>query len=296
MIKFDHEVFYNSYAYDYYIYKLGTLKAILSDVQKFDKKFLSNHVQRVNYKNYSRFIKSELRMTCFHAIETLFELVFALEPINGMLRDEKILHSLTTANPNSNYLRIGKIANDSSELDFLDVICAEGQEVPVWLHIFYFQIHPKYKNDLLESGNAIKYFLSTVATIFSNRSEYNAYKHGIRIMNTLVSFSIGTKFNKNDEFSIDLTDTMSLFSIEKDGAKNPIAEIVDVIPFNTERDIEIIQICYHIIHNIINCRREFYATGSTSDEALTFTEAKFRELLNSGYSSVFGNSRARNPI
>jgi hypothetical protein len=32
---------------------------------------------------YTLFIKSEIRITCFHAVETLFELIFALEPKDG---------------------------------------------------------------------------------------------------------------------------------------------------------------------------------------------------------------------
>lgn len=299
MIKFDHKIFYNSYAYDYYLYKLGTLKAILVDVPKFDQEFLPGYVQDVNRDNYIRFIKSELRMTCFHAIETLFELIFALEPKDGLLRDEKILQSLTAASAKTNYARIGNMAKDLTKLDFLDVICEEDQKVPVWLHIFYFksnfQIQSQFKDELLESGKAIRYFLYRIAKIFSNRSEYNAYKHGIRIMNTLTYVSIGTG-NGNLPVSFDMKDTMSLFSIEKDDMKKPLAEIVDVISFDTDANIEIIRICYYIIHNIISCRRAFYVDGSPSASASMFVEAEFKRLLAPGYISAVSSIRARNPI
>jgi hypothetical protein len=298
MILFDHKLFYANYAYDYYLYKLGTLRAILADTAKFDKDFLSTIVEGTDQTGYTRFIKSEVRMTCFHAIETLFELILALEPKDGILRDEKILHSLVTADPAINYRRIREISKDINTLNFLNNICIQDGQIPLWMHIFYFQLNLDLPDDakdkFLESEKAIKHFIKHIADIFSDREEYNAYKHGLRIMHTLDFVSIGVE-NDPSQMVDDLSDSMTLLTFEKGPKKTdkPTAEIIDVISFDTNVDMEIIQICYYMINNIINRRKSFYVFGKKSTKGSLFTVSDMKKSLAPGIS---GRIRARTPI
>lgn len=281
MHKIDHKVFYTSYASDYHLYKLATLKSILTDIPKFEKEFLQNMVTGTNESRYTRFIKSEIRMTCFHAIETLFELIFALQPKGNELQDEKLMKVLSTVNFSENYKKIDRIAKDEDGLNFLDSTCEYQGNSPVWSYIFYFgysledaSISEVQKTEVQETKEAIKIFLRSIADIFSYRAEYNAYKHGLRILNTITDVSLESKYSS---VQWDVSDSMSLFSVEKD-KKKPIAEIIDILIFDTPRDMEIIQICSLLIHNIIVLRKEHYLSRPRAS-AYFFTAALIKESL-----------------
>ncbi|MCF2501366.1 hypothetical protein [Dyadobacter chenhuakuii] len=297
MIQFDHIHFYANYAYDYYIYKHGTLKAILDNAEKFEQEFLSKMVNGTEQTRYTQFIKSEIRITCFHAIETLFELIFALDPQGGALRDESILHSMVTSKQSVNYGRIKDISTGKDNLDFLEGICIQEGQVPVWKHIFYFQQNVNMSDEgnalFSDSIKGIKYFIKHIADIFSNREEYNAYKHGLRIMHTVNYVSIGRE-NDPSPFVDDLSDSMSLLTLEIDAkTKKPVAEIIDIISFDTDVDMEIIQVCYNMINNIISRRKSFYVLGETSTTGSLFP---FDEMKKSLSPNISGKIQARNPI
>lgn len=281
MYKIDHKVFYQSYPSDYHMYKLSTLKTILADIPKFKTEFLKEAITGVNENRYTRFIKSEIRMTCFHAIETLFELIFALQPKDNELQDEKLMMALSTSNPKKNYEKIGEIAKEQDGLDFLDSTCEPLVNFPLWMYIFYFgysledpSIIETQKTQVQDTKEAIKIFLRAIADIFSNRAEYNAYKHGLKIMNTLSEVSMGIN---DSSFAWDVSDSMSLFSVEKEN-KKPVAEIVEVLIFDTPRDMEIIEICSLLIRNIIFLRNEHYHSRPRA-LAYFFTPASIRKAL-----------------
>lgn len=297
MIEFDHLHFYANYAYDYYIYKHGTLKAILDNAEKFEQEFLTNIVQGTDQTRYAQFVKSEVRITCFHAIETLFELIFALEPKDGVLRDERILHSMVTSKQSVNYGQIKDISTGKDNLEFLDKICIQNGQVPVWKHIFYFRQNPNMSEEgnakFADSLNGIKHFIKHIADIFSNREEYNAYKHGLRIMHTVNFVSIGVADDPSP-FVDDLSDSMSLLTLELDPkTKKPVAEIIDVISFDTHVDMEIIQACYYMINNIISRRKAFYVFGETINTGSLFPLEEMKKSLSP---TISGRIRARNPI
>lgn len=246
---------------------------------------------------YTQFIKSEIRITCFHAIETLFELIFALEPKGGDLRDEKILHSLVTSKQSVNYGRIGNIASGKDNLDFLDEICIQEGQIPVWIHIFYFHqnlnMSEEGKEKFADTHKGIKYFIKNIAGIFSNREEYNAYKHGLRIMHTVNYVSIGLE-NDPSPFVDDLSDSMSLLTLEKDSKTgNHVAEIVDIISFDTDLDMEIIQICYYMINNIISRRKSFFVLAETNTKGSLFPLDDMKKSL---APNIRGRIRTRTPL
>ena len=49
------------------------------------KNFPGSNIEGYNEKDFRRVIKGEIRQTYFHSIETLFELIFALEPQGGSI-------------------------------------------------------------------------------------------------------------------------------------------------------------------------------------------------------------------
>jgi hypothetical protein len=103
----------------------------------------------------------------------LFELIFALDPKGGALRDESILHLMVTSKQSVNYGRIKDISTGKDYLDFLEGICIQEGQVPVWKHIFYFQQNMNMSDEgnalFSDSIKGIKYFIKHIADIFSNR-------------------------------------------------------------------------------------------------------------------------------
>jgi len=255
MLNETYKGFYSSYAYDYHTYKISTLQAILKNTTDFNDRYLGDDLVGFEETDFTRFLKSEIRMTCFHAIETLFELIFGLEPSNGKCNDYELLQVISTSDFRKNYARIGQMASNEAEFDFLDIQTPDFGNYPLWMHIFYFAPpnDPEVKKVLEESNIAIRMFLKEVATTFSNRNEYNAYKHGIRALNMFQEFGM-SDLDDSNPVSFDLNDSMSFFTVEKDKGK-VVAQIINTKLFNTNKDIKMTLLCSRLIANIILRRK-----------------------------------------
>src|SRR5688572_8268271 len=95
---FDLKDFYTSYQYDYYIYKMMTYHSILDNIDKFKEEILRESVSGFIKEDFQRMLKSEIRQTLYHSIETVFELIFALLPKNtSQLEDINILANLSNS-------------------------------------------------------------------------------------------------------------------------------------------------------------------------------------------------------
>lgn len=262
----NYQSFYTSYPSDYHTYKVCTLTSILKNIDQFNDAFLNKSLTDINNSDYKRFLKSELRITVFHAIETLFELIFALDGTSNGLKDKVLFESISSSNFSINYKRIQNIANDE-DIQFLDVeVEYYGLKAPFWKYIFYFGINPPEEakdriDNLNKSEKAIKIFLKEIARIFSNREEYNAYKHGNRILNSFTDFQI--KAGENT-LNFDLTDSMSYFFNRKEN-KTVTNSFVSTKIFNTEKDIHIALLCSQLINNIIILRKQSLVSGSKND-------------------------------
>lgn len=256
-MNIDYKNFYSGYAYDYFIHKSGTLQAILENFEQFKESMLNNYITGIDEEDYTRFIKSEIRVTVFQSIETLFELILALDPKGGKLKDCQLLENLSISSWQDNYRRILSIATDSESLNFLNALVKiGGEDIEVWKYIFYFnmKVRDEHAQMLEESKQGIQLFLSGIAKIFSVREEYNAYKHGVRILNTFKSFQIIPSDQSSEGMTFDLKDSVSFFFERKHKEKNN-EYVVKTKVFHTNRDLRIINLCGFLISNIIQIRK-----------------------------------------
>lgn len=255
-MEINYKAFYTQYAYNYHLYKVTTLSSILDKTEAFQKDYLAADISDYDETDYTRFLKGEIRVTCFHVIETLFELIFGLEPKDGKCTDFELLKEISTSNFQKNYSRIERIATDESELHFLDLETPQFGNHLLWLHIFFFA-PPLEKlgvpEMLQDSYEAIKLFLREAAKTFTRRYEYNAYKHGTRILNAFQEFG-WSDVDGTNSFSYDLSDSMSFFTVEKVNGM-PVNEVVTTKMFNTKKDIKMILLATKLITNIIRRRR-----------------------------------------
>src|SRR5687767_4849837 len=70
--------FYRSFMVDFFLYKQATYKNIIDNFEKLEPLVLKD-VFDYKKDEYLNAIKSSIRVTYFHCIETLFEIIFAIE-------------------------------------------------------------------------------------------------------------------------------------------------------------------------------------------------------------------------
>ncbi|RAI72903.1 hypothetical protein HMF3257_39040 [Spirosoma telluris] len=77
---FDPQIFYKSFLKNFHRHKVIYLKELLDNLSKYEDKFLTNKPLHEDSNELQLTLKSDLRQTYFHAIETFFELFFAFKP------------------------------------------------------------------------------------------------------------------------------------------------------------------------------------------------------------------------
>lgn len=127
-------------------------------------------------------------------IETLFEFIFTLSSYH----ENDIWASLAFSNWNDNYKQIKELSNrklKQPDLKSKIIAVIEGKETEISLlrWIFYYVYPLKISDEELEKNlDKIEELLVIFAKDFSDRDEYNAYKHSLRFYNT--SFSLSVEF------------------------------------------------------------------------------------------------------
>lgn len=265
------ESFYESYFSDHFLYKAFTLKNIIDGFEDVGALVLAN-VTGIVERDYIGSLRAELRATCFAAIETLFELVFALAPKDGVVNDRSLWYSISTSDWRNNLKSIEGIASGNVEL--LDTVLrpyskrnnGSDDGVTYGQHLFYFGLEndEKLKPHLLEGLESLKRFLTLIAQEYSNRDEYNALKHSMRIFPMLGEFRVGLSPELADShLLIDGTGSMSYLVGEKGGGVS-----VHTVPMDTERDFRLTVTCSQLIGNIINTRRRLFVSGADQELAV----------------------------
>jgi hypothetical protein len=89
----DPKIFYSTFLVNYFDYKTTYLKFALKNYKQFH---LENIILQYSDKDLHLTIKSDIRQTLFQAIETVFEILFALAPdSDGFTADKDILRTLS---------------------------------------------------------------------------------------------------------------------------------------------------------------------------------------------------------
>ncbi|MBS1545492.1 MAG: hypothetical protein JST14_17780 [Bacteroidetes bacterium] len=199
-----------------------------------------------------RSIKMEIRLNYFLAIETVFELMFALCPINGAQQDQFILENIKRRK--DHYKEIREMAGGTLPT-FLNetVLLNDGRKIPFIRYLFYGGLNGDTSplNGIDQSIATIKTILTTVASDLSDRLEFNSYKHGIRC------FRFGTNFSLHDHKTLepivafDISDSMAFYeAVESDNSISLVTKV-----FDPARDIAMTLYCNNLISNMVMIRR-----------------------------------------
>ena len=105
--------------------------------------------------------------------------------------------------------------------------------------------------NIKESIEAIKYGIRTIATDFTKREEYNAYKHGLRIIPSVSKFMIADANTMEVKMELDLSESMSFY------VKTKLPDELKVVTkvFDAERDYQMTYFCSNLINHLIFYRR-----------------------------------------
>jgi len=255
---FDPKQFYNFYLKDYHKTKAIYLKKILDNIEKFQPVFFDENTDVEIINNFKRTIQCELRHNYFHAIETFFELLFALDPRGKKeLDDKNVQFNLTNSKWRTTFKKIEKIKEDEQALDFLFEKMTYGDEqITIGYFLFYTGIQierfsKQFEEELIESIEAIKKTIRIMASDFLDRDEYNAYKHGLRLIPSITELSLLNTNTGKKEMTWNLDESMSFYK----QTINPDVLTVVTKVFDSGRDHQMAYLCSNLIHHLVYFRR-----------------------------------------
>jgi len=276
--------FYRMYDPDYWLYRIMLLKNSHDDFDQL-KSSLTKNTEETIGKDFQRVIRTELHFLYFQMVETLFEIIFAVSR-----HDNKDLWvALTFSNDRNTpfysetYREIAGL-NDFSKI-FTEKIKIEidGKriEIPLLRWIFYFIYPTKLKDDEWKKNlENIKKLLLIFARDFTDRGEYNAYKHSLRFYNAPFSMAIGLT-GSNKMHSLGSSEDCITF-LEEQKKKNESGEMMSTgrilrtqKPFDFQRDYDLCILIYAMIKNIIYTRKY---TLLNELHGQNFTMANFVDL------------------
>lgn len=256
---FEPKIFYKTYLDDFHKFKVILYDKVLSNLPKFEREFFGKELQKEQRDAFRQSIKSDMRQTYFHAIESFFEIFFALNPSDVPNFDDiNILFNLTHSNWKTNYDKITKIASGEMNLDFLDKeIDFHGHKITVGHYLFYYGVFDKTKfpRDFFEkvknSVDAIKFGIKIIAKDFSDRDEYNSYKHGLRLIPATSELMFADAKTMEVKIRWNLEDSMSFYLKTKDPNELKIKTRL----FDTNRDYAMTYFCSNMISNMVYYRQ-----------------------------------------
>jgi len=283
--------FFDGYLVDHFLYKQTTmynaLEAAIKRLPKADSNVLEKvltyawhksssfltarslkGLKEIDYGAYAKSLRLEIRATYFQAIETLFELIFSLEPRRNVIDNRHIWYFLCTSKGKNNYKRIEKIA--TSDTAFLDrmINASETMRMPFIQYLFYFGMtDPSAQDAIRASLDPIKKFLVAFAKEFSDRAEYNAFKHALRILPTLQKVEFLDQ-SKKPVLPLDMSTSMSYLDEEGESLS------LRTRPLDTLRDMRMSQVCAYLISNIVRARRAHF-TKNLEGHLHTFSQESY---------------------
>jgi len=259
---FDPKIFYKTYLHDYHKFKSILLKSVLDNSSKFEFEIFGETLEKEDSEAFKKTLKSDLRQTYIHSIETFFEIFFTLAPSEKLEFDDlNVLFNLTNSKWQINYEKIKKIASGEMSLDFLtNKIDFHGNEITIGHYLFYYGLFenkgiPELFDKVAQSIEAIKHGIKIIAKDFTDRDEYNSYKHGLRIIPAMSELMLIDPNTKEVNLKWDLNDSMSFFCKTQNEHEVKIKTKV----FDSNRDFHLINFCSNMISNMICTRKvSFY--------------------------------------
>ena len=252
------EFFYLHYNPDHWLTRLALLRAGHDRLEEF-RKLVPDDLPEVDQETMKRVLRAEVHFMYFQMVETLFELVFAAQ--RGDPRD--LWRVLTLAPFRRNFERIRRWAEGKeAEIPLLGPVRVEQGNrtwvMPLVQYAFYFLCG--FEDDPARMKASLPNIVAMMrhfAKDFSDRDEYNAYKHAMRF--THGSFRLNAGGAVSEELSEQTRGVDTIACIRKSNIEKAASDehclTVSFKPFDYERDCRCCQIIYSLIRNFVDSRR-----------------------------------------
>jgi len=258
----DYLNFYKNYFIDYWEIKYKYVKLEIENIENQKSKLMEIE----DFKNIPQFssrflsmLKFDLHFMKFQIIETLFSFIFALEKqddidlfYNISFTREKSQRSIAAydkiSNLNKKYI-IDEYLKKKIEVD--------NQVIPFWQYLFFFNVDvSKFEKEIDKIEENIITILFQLASTFSDRDDYNAYKHSLRCYKSSLRLSIrpggSTKF-----IPLGYEEDVMVFLSKKEKDSDTIINLT-FKSFSIEEDFYYIEKTIELLKNIMNTRRTYF--------------------------------------
>ncbi|MBN1483784.1 MAG: hypothetical protein JXA37_03605 [Chloroflexia bacterium] len=243
--------FYRLYQVDYWQYKLALLNSAIHNYES-AKELIQHDFADIDDRDYTRMLRAELHFTYFQMVETLFEMVFALEKQD----DLNLWYHLSFSKWRENYSRIQDIAGHKVGFLREEVELNQDVKIPLIQYIFCFRYSLNLSSaEMQRNLQVIQQALILFARDFSDRNDYNAYKHSLRLFHSSQTITIRPSGSGPEKSQVLGYAEDALTYLEKD-PKGDIRQTAKA--FDPERDFRMAIFCQRLISNIICTRRQYF--------------------------------------
>ncbi|MBN1162496.1 hypothetical protein JXA34_01990 [Patescibacteria group bacterium] len=259
--------FYRTYDPDYWLYKIQLLTSTHDNFDKL-KGDLAEDFKDFSDEDFKRMLRTELHFLYYQMTETLFEIIFAL-----MQHDNWDLWLALTFSNDSKTKYYSRTYSKIEELVYASVkpwtgkkqplkMRGEDTEIPMLRWIFYFSYPSKMDSGQWDKNlEIIEHLLISFARDFSDKGEYNAYKHSLRFHNTSFAAAISSIGMKQVKVNLGGSKD-SVVILERHKKRNSEGEVVltnqiarTIKPFDFERDQNCCLLIHALLSNIILTRK-----------------------------------------
>lgn len=272
MITNKPEVFYKIFPYKYWLLKAEMLNNQLANLSEGVELFNNNPYLRGSEKDLEMMLKYELHFTFYHQVEALFELIYALKHFDNkgvwinLSKPEK-------GHPNKLGEFIKKISEDSKDIFEKEGTLSNGDKINFIEWLIYETLGSNFDKEAVKSSvQKTKTILGIIARDLSPKDEYNAFKHGLRVLPLWEKFVISEKDDPEKKIEFDLSGCYTYLKFSRD--RTSVEEIAS--RYNTDIDLKKIYLTTIILGGIIESRKQrFYGDGQIQH----FTDFDISELL-----------------
>lgn len=252
--------FFKNYNIDYWLYKICILKECHDNSDKIFN-IVTKDLIDADIEDFKKSLRLELHFLYFHLIETLFTLYFTVckFPTNELW----LALAFSKDRDTYFYLDIYNMIKEFAEGKLLDIdpskiakmkFSGKEEKMTLLKFAFYFLHLENYSEDeRIKNYDNIKKMLSMFAKDFTDRAEYNAYKHSLKMYHSIFKLTFGGKSLGQSKDAINVLERQ----VEKkdNGIKKTERVVITIKPFNFERDYKCCMFITQLIHNVINSRK-----------------------------------------
>ncbi|MAL17928.1 MAG: hypothetical protein CL670_07225 [Balneola sp.] len=279
------EIFYKEFPYKYWLYKAEMLYKMIGD----DESLLHDSDGNLealggNEKEFKQMLKYELHFTYYHQAEALFELIFALEKV---INDSKYvwleLSNVKSGDMHRFNKKVKQISDGSDRLRDKKVDLTDGRKITFYEWLIFDVFVPeleKTDQQVKTSIEKVDSIIQVAADDLASKKEYNAFKHGMRVLHLFKYFKISDKEQQKFELNFDLSNSFTYINFpkenEEEGTKGGDIQAVTK-GYSPKQDLFKIKLITFLMSGIIESRKmRYFGKG----KIMEFFEYDILEKLN----------------